>query len=76
MRFRNPSCGSSFNICAVLRSIPGALCEFSILISFFISCRVKALRFFGGCACVLLGPIPRLDPDRHYEETVLPIGVL
>ena len=28
------------------------------------------------CVCVLLGPVPHLDPDRCYVERILPIGVL
>ena len=47
-RLRKPSCGSSLSMCAVMRSIPGALCGFNGLISVLGSLRVKACRFTNG----------------------------
>jgi hypothetical protein len=47
IRFTSPSFGSSFSILAVIRSRPGALFWFYILISSFISFKVNALR----CSC-------------------------
>jgi hypothetical protein len=51
MRFRWPSCGISFNMCAVMRSMPGALYGFNSLISFLSLRRVKACRCSGGWVC-------------------------
>ena len=44
-----PSCGSSLSICAVIRSMPGALRGFKILISCFSVFKEIAGRFFRGC---------------------------
>jgi hypothetical protein len=52
LRFKSLSCGSSFSICVMMRSMLGVLRVFSILISFLSSCRENALRCSNGCMCV------------------------
>ena len=51
-RRRSPSCGSSFSICAVMRSMPVPSVDVAFWFRFFSSFKVNALRCSVGCMCV------------------------